>query len=64
MTKEELNDIREAIDECINKEKNFAERYVFLNPSDRKHRYDIRDIAISAMLAVFYRIKERHPEAS
>ena len=60
MTKNDLHNIIDIINDCIKKEKQYAYNYIKLNPTDSKSRNRDREMITSGMLTVWLAIKEKY----
>ena len=60
MTKQDLYDLMDIIEECRAKESQLATRYAELNPDDADRRYDISADIKSGMTTVLLAIKEKY----
>ena len=59
MTKAEKQAITNAFENCINREKRLAARYIELNPADRRRRERDMDLVISGIQSMFYEIEKQ-----
>ena len=59
MTKAEKQAITNAFENCINREKRLAARYIELNPADRKRRERDMDLVISGIQSMFYELEKQ-----
>lgn len=59
MTKAEKQAITNAFENCINREKRLAARYIELNPADRKRRERDKDLVISGIQSMFYELEKQ-----
>lgn len=59
MTKAEKQAIANAMENCINREKRLAARYIELNPADRERRERDRDLVIIGIQSMYMEIKKQ-----
>ena len=59
MTKAEKRAISNAFENCINREKRLADRYIELNPSDRERRERDKDLVIIGIQSMYLEIKKQ-----
>ena len=59
MTKAEKQAITNAFENCINREKRLAARYIELNPADRRRRERDMDLVISGIQSMFYELEKQ-----
>ena len=59
MTKAEKQAITNAFENCINREKPLAARYIELNPADKERRERDKDLVISGIQSMFYEIERQ-----
>ena len=59
MTKAEKQAITNAFENCINREKRLAARYIELNPADRRRRERDRNLVILGIQSMFYEIEKQ-----
>ena len=59
MTKAEKQAITNAFENCINREKRLAARYIELNPADKERRERDKDLVILGIQSMFYEIERQ-----
>ena len=59
MTKAEKQAISNAFENCINREKRLAARYIELNPTDKERRERDKDLVILGIQSMFYEIEKQ-----
>ena len=59
MTKAEKQAITNAFENCINREKRLAARYIELNPADKERRERDMDLVISGIQSMFYELEKQ-----
>ena len=59
MTKAEKQVIVNALENCINREKQLCERYIEVNPTDRERRERNKDLVISGIQSMYYEIEKQ-----
>ena len=59
MTKAEKQAISNAFENCINREKRLAARYIKLNPGDKERRERDKDLVILGIQSMFYEIEKQ-----
>ena len=59
MTKAEKQAISNALENCINREKQLAARYIELNPADKARRERDKDLVILGIQSMFYEIEKQ-----
>lgn len=59
MTKAEKQAISNALENCINREKQLAARYIELNPADKERRERDRDLVIIGIQSMYIEIKKQ-----
>ena len=59
MTKAEKQAITNAFENCINREKRLAARYIELNPADKERRERDKDLVILGIQSMFCEIERQ-----
>ena len=59
MTEAEKQAISNAFENCINREKRLAARYIELNPTDKERRERDKDLVILGIQSMFYEIEKQ-----
>ena len=59
MNKAEKQAIENAFENCINREKRLAARYIELNPTDRERRERDKDLVIIGIQSMFYELEKQ-----
>ena len=59
MTKAEKQAIVNAFENCINREKRLAARYIELNPADKERRERDKDLVIIGIRSMYQEIKKQ-----
>ena len=59
MNKAEKQALVNALENCINREKRLAARYIELNPTDKERRERDKDLVISGIQSMFYEIERQ-----
>lgn len=59
MTKAERQALANAMENCINREKRLAARYIELNPADRERRERDKDLVIIGIKSMYYEIEKQ-----
>ena len=59
MIKAEKQAIANAMENCINRERRLAARYIELNPADKERRERDNDLVISGIQSMYLEIKKQ-----
>ena len=59
MTKAEKQAIVNALENCINRERRLAARYIELNPTDKERRERDKDLVILGIQSMYYEIEKQ-----
>ena len=59
MNKAEKQAIVNALENCINRERRLAARYIELNPTDKKRREHDSDLVIFGIQSMFYELEKQ-----
>ena len=59
MNKAEKQALVNALENCINREKRLAARYIELNPTDKERRERDRDLVILGIQSMFYELEKQ-----
>ena len=59
MNKAEKQALVNALENCINREKRLAARYIELNPTDKERRERDKDLVISGIQSMFYELEKQ-----
>ena len=59
MNKAEKQALVNALENCINREKRLAARYIELNPTDKERRERDKDLVILGIQSMFYELEKQ-----
>ena len=59
MNKAEKQAIVNALENCINRERRLAARYIELNPADKERRERDKDLVILGIQSMFYELEKQ-----